>query len=316
MYNSATRVTATVSAVAPVSHEAGEVGEYGHQEPGRRDDTRGCGHERAAQPNGCPEPSSKRAITFVDGQNLYRSAKDTFGCSHPNYDVGKLSRVVCERAGLILCGARFYTGVPDARDNPEWHDFWSRKLLSMNRQGVRTFSRSLRYRDEVIPLKGGTLTRRRAREKGIDVRMAIDLIRSAHRDEYDMAVVFSQDQDLSEVALELRRISREQGRWIQMISAFPYVPAGRTCRGIAKTTWFRIDRELYNSCIDTSSPRLPGDCPRESPVQSVGLDDQVIRERRTSDRPPGRRLSGAWGRLSGAWSRLSGAWRGREHTKR
>ena len=68
--------------------------------------------------------------------------------------------------------------------------------------------------------------------------------------EYDVAVVFSQDQDLSEVAIELRRISREQGRWIQMISAFPYDPADRSCRGIDKTTWFRIDQELYNTCID------------------------------------------------------------------
>ena len=74
-------------------------------------------------PNGPPEPASKRAITFVDGQNLYRCVKDTFGCSHPNYDVGKLSRAVCERAGLFLSGARFYTGVPDARDNAKWHDF-------------------------------------------------------------------------------------------------------------------------------------------------------------------------------------------------
>ena len=97
---------------------------------------------------------------------------------------------------------------------------------------------------------GGTLTRRQAREKGIDVRIAIDLITLAYRREYDVAVVFSQDQDLSEVAIELRRISREQGRWIQMISAFPYDPADRSCRGIDKTTWFRIDQELYNTCID------------------------------------------------------------------
>jgi uncharacterized LabA/DUF88 family protein len=37
-------------------------------------------------------------------------------------------------------------------------------------------------------------------EKGIDVRNAIDVIRMAHRAEYDIAILFSQDQDLSEVA--------------------------------------------------------------------------------------------------------------------
>lgn len=32
------------------------------------------------------EPSTKYALAFVDGQNLYRHAKDAFGHHHPNYD--------------------------------------------------------------------------------------------------------------------------------------------------------------------------------------------------------------------------------------
>ena len=203
----------------------------------------------AVPPSDAPPPP-RQAVTFVDGQNLYRCVKDTFGCSHPNYDVAKLCRTVCERSGLILSEARFYTGVPDARDNEYWNSFWSRKLLAISRQGVRTFSRPLRYRDETIRLNGGTFTRRQAREKGIDVRIAIDLITLAYRGKYDVAVVFSQDQDLSEVAVELRQISRDQKRQIEMISAFPYEPGAAACRGINKTTWFRVDRELYDACID------------------------------------------------------------------
>jgi uncharacterized LabA/DUF88 family protein len=38
------------------------------------------------------------------------------------------------------------------------------------------------------------------REKGIDVRLALDILLLGFRSEYDVAVVFSQDQDLSEVA--------------------------------------------------------------------------------------------------------------------
>lgn len=99
-------------------------------------------------------------------------------------------------------------------------------------------------------MSGGTFTRRQAREKGIDVRIAIDLITLAYRHNYDVAVVFSQDQDLSEVAVELQRISRDQKRRIEMISAFPYEPGSAACRGINKAKWFRIDRQLYESCID------------------------------------------------------------------
>ena len=44
------------------------------------------------------------------------------------------------------------------------------------------------------------------------VRVALDVIALAHRREYDVALVFSQDQDLSEVAEEIRTIAREQRR--------------------------------------------------------------------------------------------------------
>ena len=63
------------------------------------------------------------------------------------------------------------------------------------------FSRPLRYRNRVVNLPGGRQhTFLTGEEKGIDVRIALDVIRMAHGREYDVALVFSQDQDLSEVA--------------------------------------------------------------------------------------------------------------------
>ena len=82
-------------------------------------------------------------------------------------------------------------------------------------------------------------------EQGIDVRIAL-----AHRREYEVALVFSQDQDLSEAAEEIRAIAQEQGRWIKITSAFPRSPPARNCRGINKTGWIRIDRARYAQCLD------------------------------------------------------------------
>ena len=65
-----------------------------------------------------------------------------------------------------------------------------------------------------------------------------------------MALVFSQDQDLSEVADEVRVIAKEQGRWIKMASAFPVSPTARNRRGINKTDWVPIDRAIYDACLD------------------------------------------------------------------
>ena len=157
--------------------------------------------------------------------------------------------------------ARFYTGIPDSADNPFWHSFWSNKLGMMGRQGVWAFQRPLRYRNQVIRLPDGTShTSLVGEEKGIDVRLALDVIRMAHHGDYDVALVFSQDQDLSEVAQEVRTIALEQGRWIKMASAFPSSPTTRNRRGINKTDWIAVDRATYDACIDPRDYRatLPG----------------------------------------------------------
>ena len=45
------------------------------------------------------EPEIKRAVSFFDGQNLYRHAKDAFGHYHPNFDPLKLADAVCMERG-------------------------------------------------------------------------------------------------------------------------------------------------------------------------------------------------------------------------
>jgi len=197
------------------------------------------------------EPPVKRAITFIDGQNLFHSVKESFGYAHPNYDVLALSRNLCNMKKWQLNKTRFYTGVPDRTDDAFWNDFWAGKLRSMSRQGIYTFSRSLRYRNKRVKLPdGSTYSFLAGEEKGIDVRIAIDVIRMAHHREYDVALIFSQDQDLSEVAAEVRAISKEQDRWIKIASAFPISPTTRNRRGIDKTDWISIDRKIYDACID------------------------------------------------------------------
>src|SRR5882724_10605548 len=119
------------------------------------------------------EPAVKRAIAFFDGQNLFHAAKKAFGYKYPNYDPAKLARAVCATKGWTLKQARFYTGVPSADDNQPWNSFWTRKLLSMSRAGVHVYSRPLRYRKKMGPNGTSVLV---GEEKGIDVRIAIDIL--------------------------------------------------------------------------------------------------------------------------------------------
>ena len=194
-------------------------------------------------------PASRplRAIAYFDGQNLFKAAKQLFGHRHPNYDVVALARRVCEAQGWNLSRVHFYTGVPPRDKSPKWRGFWKSKLRHMRRRGAVVFSRDLRYRRT----PDGT---ERPEEKGVDVRIAVDIIRAVLRGECEVVLVFSQDQDLSEVAKEIPAIARERRGRIKIASAFPFDESvrdgGINLRGVNNTQWIKITRADYDACLD------------------------------------------------------------------
>ena len=203
------------------------------------------------------EPKKKKVVVFIDGQNLFYAAKESFGYNYPNYDVKLLSKWICSKRGWDLGEIYFYTGMPDLQDNSFWHNFWSRKLSYMGRLGIKIFSRPLRYHNQTFkcPSCSKIHTSFGGHEKGIDIRITLDVIRLAHTKAYDVALIISQDQDLSEVAEEIRLIANEQNRWIKIASAFLVSPTYNNKRGIDKTDWIKIDRKTYDACIDHNDYR-------------------------------------------------------------
>jgi len=192
-----------------------------------------------------------RTFAFFDGQNLFHHVKAAFGYTFPNYDPMLLASEICKPSGWDLQRVYFYTGIPSAQDNAQWNGFWVAKLAQMGKQGVQTVSRPLRYRNQKTRLPDGTeSTVLVGEEKGIDVRIAIDVIAKAIRNEYDVALIFSQDQDLSELASEIREIASLQNRYIKIASAFPTSPTISNRRGINNTDWLPFDRSTYDRCID------------------------------------------------------------------
>lgn len=230
--------------------------------------------------------AKKRVFTFIDGQNLFRSAMERYGYFHPNYDVVKLSRAVVDMApDRELSRVKFYTGAPTYRDDPGWHDWWNNKISAMRRQGVEVVRRDLRYRplkytvvvEGVVPPRRGDLVKGTLKfrdreygfflgkeheisvgqEKGIDIRIALDLVALTRARAFDVAVVFSQDTDLEEAVNECKAVAKAEHRFIEIECAYPMggtLPDGRGLRG---TTWRRIDRAVYDACIDPRDYRPP-----------------------------------------------------------
>jgi uncharacterized LabA/DUF88 family protein len=202
------------------------------------------------------EPPVKRTIAFLDGQNLFYAAKNAFGYRWPNYDPLLLARSVCQPQGWHLRETRFYTGLPSPQDDPFWNHFWTAKLAQMGREGIRTHARHLKYRNQTVHLPGGgSTTILVGSEKGIDVRLALDVVAAARDNTCDVALLFSQDQDLAEVVDEVRTISIQQGRWIKLACAYPVSPTSTNTRGINKTDWIKIDRTAYDACLDSRDYR-------------------------------------------------------------
>ena len=187
-------------------------------------------------------------IVFIDGQNLYHSAKDAWHTNPmdkaspyawPSYDVEKIADALVSReAGRILSQIRFYTGVPSRSDNPYWHDFWLNKLRYLARRGIYV------YRGKVN--RGG-------QEKGVDVSLALDLVQATHERRYDVAIIVSQDSDFGPAVGLAKQIAASQNRNLTFESAFPFHQGRVSPRGVPGTIWVHIDQAMYDACHD------PGD---------------------------------------------------------
>ncbi|MDE0083805.1 MAG: NYN domain-containing protein [Gammaproteobacteria bacterium] len=90
-----------------------------------------------------------------------------------------------------------------------------------------------------------------AEEKRIDVRIALDVIAFAHRNEYEVALVFSQDQDLSEAAEEIRAIARELRMVDQDRECLPPQPRSREPQGDQQD---RLDQDRPSAVRPVSRP--------------------------------------------------------------
>ena len=157
--------------------------------------------------------------------NLFNWAKRCFRYMHPNYAIARLVReVVNLEPGRQLVSSHFYVGIPTSLDDAKNNGWWVRKLAVMGRSGVDVERRYLKRRELRIRLEGLVRfdeTVRRLIEKGIDLKLGLDVVQGAWNRSYDAAIIFSQDGDLVEAVEKVHEIAREQDRWVQVECAHP-----------------------------------------------------------------------------------------------
>lgn len=150
-----------------------------------------------------PAPPLSRVVVFIDYQNVHLSAREAFlSWGAPMYeghvDPCALAQklVAMRRVPSRLLSVRVYRGRPDPRQEPGATAANDRQAAAWQRAGAVVCRRPLRY-----PSNWPNLP---AREKGIDVQLACDVITQAMTPQVDAVIVASRDTDLIP-ALEIVR---------------------------------------------------------------------------------------------------------------
>jgi uncharacterized LabA/DUF88 family protein len=200
-------------------------------------------------------------MLFLDYQNVYRGARE---CFHPEFHAphvaGQINPtqlgehlVATSPFDRELAGVRVYRGRPDPRRDSHGYTACTRQIEAWSRDPLVTaVTRTLRYpRGWPDRCHVGE----KPQEKGIDVALAIDFVRLALEDQYDVGVLMSTDTDLKP-ALETvailgdRRVEvaawSGQGRYNQRLSI----------DGVR--LWCHwLDRKVYEQVRDTTNYSRP-----------------------------------------------------------
>ncbi len=128
---------------------------------------------------------SEKVAVFIDGGNLYRLLKQHKILPQKRFDYSGLVDFVLRGRELVSKG--YYVGIVRNHDNTES----SQRMVD----GQQKFLSNLEKQNFHIE-RGRIVYDHDIREKGVDVKIAVDIVAGAFENKYDTAVVFSSDTDL------------------------------------------------------------------------------------------------------------------------
>lgn len=155
----------------------------------------------------------ERVSIFIDGSNFYHLVIKKLGIEETGFDFNAFATFLINGRVASATGKRFYTGtVSEKEGDPKSKEAMSKQtslFTKLKKDGWEIKTSKLRRRIEEIPIDGRVLDYKnlqklgikkiqfeRFREKGIDVKIATDLIVGAVDNQYDTAVIVSSDSDL------------------------------------------------------------------------------------------------------------------------
>jgi len=134
-----------------------------------------------------------RVAVFMDGANIYWAFRSAFGSAR--YSPVKLATELA--AGRPLVRAVFYIAAVPQQMGAQLYADQQRFLSHLKQQpGLTVWTGRMAQ------------TNGRWYEKGVDVKIATDMVAMAHAGDYEVAVLVSGDGDLAPAVHEVRRLGR------------------------------------------------------------------------------------------------------------
>ena len=152
----------------------------------------------------------KRAFVFIDGSNFYHGLKNIAlqltNDTAKQYSISKFKfRAFCEwlTEAQTLIEVHYYVGQVERSRNPKVEEMYAAQQRLVGH-----------LQTEGVVVKFGKLMRDHSRacryhEKGVDVQIAVEMIRYARLDKYDVAYLISSDTDLVPAVEEVKDFGKE-----------------------------------------------------------------------------------------------------------
>jgi uncharacterized LabA/DUF88 family protein len=149
----------------------------------------------------------KRALVFIDGNNFYYKLKDVISGKTEvikllEFNYTEFARNLIKKDSLIEI--RYYVGVIRRQQGA---DREKAEKLYGNQQKLIA-----KLQQQNIPVILGNLIQhpdKSFHEKGVDVRIAVEMIRLAREDKYNVAYLLSSDTDLVPAVEEVRSFNKQ-----------------------------------------------------------------------------------------------------------
>lgn len=136
---------------------------------------------------------NERVAIFIDGSNLYHGLKNTVG--KVNLDFCKFSRKLCGDRKLIR--TYFYICPVQQKDNEENYKAQQKFFVALDEADYLT------KRLGNLQKRGETWI-----EKGVDVKIAVDMLSMAVNNLYDTAILISGDGDFADAIEAVKNLGK------------------------------------------------------------------------------------------------------------